>query len=66
LIFKAPPAELAVHPEPGGQGRHELFLMCHDINKTMDDLRTKGVEFVGSAFEQRWGQTVRFRVPGRG
>ncbi|MGA7911875.1 MAG: VOC family protein, partial [Candidatus Dormiibacterota bacterium] len=66
LIFKAPPAELAMHPEPGSQGRHEVFLMCHDIGKTMPKLKSKGVEFVGSVSEQRWGKVVRFKVPGAG
>jgi catechol 2,3-dioxygenase-like lactoylglutathione lyase family enzyme len=66
LIFKAPPAELAMHPEPGGQTRHELYLMCHDIANTMQELRSKGVEFVGSVSEQRWGLVARFKVPGAG
>lgn len=66
LIFKAPPAELAMHPEAGSQGRHELYLMCHDIAKTMQELRSKGVEFVGSVSEQRWGLVARFKVPGAG
>ena len=66
LIFKAPPAEVAMHPEHGNQGRHELFLMCHDIAVTMRELKSKGVEFVGSVSEQRWGKTVRFKVPGAG
>lgn len=66
LIFKAPPAELAVHPEPGSQGRHELFLMCHDLSETMRQLESKGVEFAGKVSEQRWGKVARFKVPGAG
>ncbi|HUY74572.1 MAG TPA: VOC family protein [Candidatus Dormibacteraeota bacterium] len=66
LIFRAPPAELAMHPEHGSQGRHELFLMCHDLAKTMRELSSKGVEFVGSVSEQRWGKVARLRVPGAG
>ncbi|HSP09113.1 MAG TPA: VOC family protein [Candidatus Dormibacteraeota bacterium] len=64
LIFKAPPAELAVHSEPGSQARHELFLMCHDLAGTMRELESKGVEFAGSVSEQRWGKLARFKVPG--
>ena len=30
LIFALPPAELAAHPD-GDEGRHELYLMCDDI-----------------------------------
>jgi catechol 2,3-dioxygenase-like lactoylglutathione lyase family enzyme len=46
LIFALPPAELGVHPGPGwGQavGHHELFLMCHDIQRTVDELEGRGV-----------------------
>ena len=66
LIFKAPPAELAMHPEPGQQSRHELYLMCHDLAHTMRQLESMGVEFVGSVSEQRWGKLARFKVPGAG
>lgn len=66
LIFRSPPAELAMHPEPGTQSRHELFLMCHDITSTMRELKSKGVEFAGSVSEQRWGKVARFKVPGAG
>jgi hypothetical protein len=66
LIFKAPPAELAMHPEPGSHGRHELFLMCRDIAKTIRELKAKGVEFEGSVSAQRWGKVARFKVPGAG
>jgi catechol 2,3-dioxygenase-like lactoylglutathione lyase family enzyme len=49
LIFALPPAELGIHPGPGilpsrAVGAHELFLMCHDIEQTVADLASKGVE----------------------
>jgi catechol 2,3-dioxygenase-like lactoylglutathione lyase family enzyme len=69
LIFASPPAELAVHPGPGwsGQvGQHELFLMCHDLERTMADLRAKGVEFVTPVADEGWGRITRFRLPGAG
>jgi catechol 2,3-dioxygenase-like lactoylglutathione lyase family enzyme len=66
LIFKLPPAEIAMHREPGEGSRHELYFMCHDIEKTMDDLKAKGVEFVGPVAEQRWGMIAPFKVPGAG
>ena len=49
LIFALPPGELAVHPGSGwgrGPGHHALFLMCHDLERTVADLERKGVEFV--------------------
>ena len=40
LIFALPPAELACHPTaPDDSGRHELYLMCDDVEATVADLR---------------------------
>ena len=65
LIFKLPPAELAVHPSEGPAG-HELFFMCDDVEATVRDLRAKGVEFTQDVSEERWGRLTRFRLPGGG
>ena len=65
LIFKLPPAELAMHPSDGPAG-HELYFMCDDVETTMRDLRTKGVEFTDDISEERWGRLTRFRLPGGG
>ena len=69
LIFALPPTELGIHPGPGwGQetGHHELFLMCHDVERTVNDLKSKGVEFVSEIADEGWGLTTRFKVPGGG
>jgi catechol 2,3-dioxygenase-like lactoylglutathione lyase family enzyme len=65
LIFGLPPAELAVHPADGPP-RHELFLMCDDLEAALDDLKAKGVRPTGSVSEERWGRLVRIPVPGLG
>jgi hypothetical protein len=65
LIFKLPPAELAVHPSDGPSG-HELYLMCDDVEATVRDLRAKGVEFTQDVSDQGWGLLTRFRLPGGG
>ena len=44
LIFALPPAELAAHPADAGS-HHELYLMCDDVHATVEELKTKGVEF---------------------
>lgn len=41
LIFKLPPAEVAVHPTDTAE-THELYLMCDDLERTMEELRAKG------------------------
>jgi predicted enzyme related to lactoylglutathione lyase len=69
LIFALPPAELGIHPGSGwGQetGHHELFLMCHDVDRTVADLEAKGVEFVAPITDEGWGRVTRFRLPGGG
>jgi catechol 2,3-dioxygenase-like lactoylglutathione lyase family enzyme len=65
LIFKLPPAELAMHPSDGPT-RHELYLMCDDLEATVSDLRAKGVEFIQDITEERWGRLTSFRLPGGG
>jgi catechol 2,3-dioxygenase-like lactoylglutathione lyase family enzyme len=42
LIFKLPPAEIAVH-STDGPGKHEFYLMCDDLEKTLADLTARGV-----------------------
>ena len=69
LIFALPPGELAVHPGEGwghGVGHHELFLMCHDIERTVAGLEARGVEFVAPISDQGYGLMTRFKVPGAG
>ena len=65
LIFALPPAELAVHPADG-EVRHELYLMCDDIEATLEELAEKGVEVVEPMRNEGWGMLARIRVPGAG
>lgn len=64
LIFKAPPAELAVHPTDG-PGSSELFLMCDDVHATVEELAAKGVE-LGPVSDQGWGLVTSIKLPGGG
>ncbi len=61
LIFALPPAELAMHP--ADEPRHELYLMCDDLDATIQDLRARGVEFTQDITSERWGRVTRFRLP---
>ena len=63
LIFALPPAELGVHPSEG-QTRHELSLMCDDLDATMAELTEKGIEFRGSPADAGFGLTVTMVLPG--
>jgi predicted enzyme related to lactoylglutathione lyase len=62
LIFAMPPAELAVHPAEA-DGRHELYLMCDDIQATLADLRDKGAEIARGVSDQGWGLLAAIRLP---
>ncbi|MET7283275.1 VOC family protein [Kribbella sp. NPDC005582] len=65
LIFKLPPAEVAVHPAAGAES-HELYLMCDDLEQTVTELTAQGVEFVRPAEDQGWGILTSIRLPGGG
>ena len=65
LIFRLPPAELALHPTDGEQA-HTLFLMCDDVTATMAELTAKGVDFTLPVTEERWGLRTALRLPGGG
>jgi len=65
LIFALPPAELGIHPiDPGQPSSHELYLMCDDIERTVSELKAKGVEFPKPIEDQRFGLTTWLKIPG--
>jgi len=64
LIFALPPAELAVHP--GKDGRHELYLMCTDLEAMLRELQAKGAAVKSSISEQSWGRLATIVLPGGG
>ena len=62
LIFKLPPAEIAVHPTDG-PAKHELYLMCEDIQQTLADLTARGVTISRPVSEERWGLLASIQLP---
>jgi predicted enzyme related to lactoylglutathione lyase len=77
LIFKLPPAELGIHPAAVGSGsgaednavgsaRHELYLMCDDIEATVAELSARGAEFTEPVADRGFGLLTTIRVPGGG
>ena len=65
LIFALPPAEAAAHPTDG-EPRPELYLMCDDLDRTIAELRTRGVETIGAITDERWGRVTALAIPGAG
>jgi hypothetical protein len=68
LIFALPPAELGIHPAEGptyATGmRHQLTLMCDDLEDTVAQLRARGIEIRGDPEDEGWGITTMLALPG--
>ncbi len=70
LIFDLPDAEMGCHPEEKEEGRmvasgtHHISFYCDDIEKTVAELRARGVEFTGEVKNRGYGLATQFRVPG--
>jgi catechol 2,3-dioxygenase-like lactoylglutathione lyase family enzyme len=61
-IFALPPAEVAVHPSDGDT-RHELYLMCDDLQGTMALLQDSGVQCAPPT-QAGWGTFTTIALPG--
>jgi catechol 2,3-dioxygenase-like lactoylglutathione lyase family enzyme len=64
LIFAAPPSEVACHPADSN-GKHELYLMCDDVEAEIALLGSKGIS-CGSVSDEGWGLLSTVRLPGGG
>ena len=64
LIFKLPPAEIAVHPSDEND-RHEFYLMTDDLDLEIGNLKKAGVS-CDAVSQQGWGRSTRIALPGGG
>ncbi|MCA1575050.1 MAG: VOC family protein [Acidobacteria bacterium] len=67
LIFDTPEADLGVHPTDGNEvasGTADISFYCDDINETVRDLRSRGVEFTQEVEDHGYGLVTYFKVPG--
>jgi catechol 2,3-dioxygenase-like lactoylglutathione lyase family enzyme len=64
-IFALPPSELAAHPTDG-QGHQELYLMCDNVQATVEELGRKGVDFTRPISDEGFGRITALRLPGGG
>lgn len=66
LIFDLPEADMGVHPTEGSppSGTHDISFYCDDIEKTVAELRAKGVTFVDAIADHGYGLVTHFEVPG--
>lgn len=64
LIFKLPPAEVAIHPSDEND-MHELYLMTDDLDDEMRALKRAGAD-CEAVSQQGWGRSTRIKLPGGG
>ncbi len=64
LIFALPTAEAACHPAEAND-RHELYLMCDDVEHEIAALRLKSVH-CADVIDTGWGLLTRVSMPGGG
>jgi hypothetical protein len=64
LIFGLPPAEVAVHPSDENE-KHELYLMCADIEALVAEMKTRRI-VCGPVQDEGWGLLSYVVLPGGG
>lgn len=66
LIFDFAEGDLGVHPidHGGTAGDHDVSFYCSDINGTVADLKSRGVEFTDDVADHGYGFVTHFNVPG--
>lgn len=64
LIFGLPPAEVAVHPSDRND-RHELYLMCDDLDTFIEKMRGHDIP-TDPPHDEPWGSITRVTLPSGG
>src|SRR5438105_6264022 len=67
LIFDLPEADMGCHPaEADGapSGTHHISFYCDDIEKTVADLKKRGVKFTSMIEDHGYGLVTHFKMPG--
>jgi catechol 2,3-dioxygenase-like lactoylglutathione lyase family enzyme len=68
LIFDLPEADMGCHPadpkEGAPSGTHDISFYCDDIEKTVAELKRRGVEFTDKVADHGYGLVTHFKVPG--
>ena len=67
LIFKLPPAEIALHPAEDKSEGHKMlqagfYLMCDDLQATIKSLESKKVKCT-AVTKERWGILTTIELP---
>ena len=68
LIFNLPEADLGCHPADPDQeapsGTPDISFYCDDLEKTVAELKARGVEFTDPIADHGYGLVTYFKMPG--
>ena len=68
LIFDLPEAEMGCHPAEPSKGAHsgtpDISFYCDDIDKTIAELKGRGVEFTDPVADHGYCLVTYFKMPG--
>jgi catechol 2,3-dioxygenase-like lactoylglutathione lyase family enzyme len=68
LIFDLPEADMGCHPadkdDGAPSGTHHISFYCDNIEKTVTELKARGVEFVDGIADRGYGLVTHFKMPG--
>ena len=67
LIFNLLEADMGCHPaETDGapSGTHSISFYCDNIEKTVKELKERGVEFTDDISDGGYGLSIHFKMPG--
>jgi len=68
LIFDLPEADMGVHPAEGEDGSPsgtpDISFYCDDIEQTVRELQSRGVEFTDDIADHGYGLVTHFKMPG--
>ena len=68
LIFDVPEADMGCHPAEEADGKKSgtphISFYCDDIETTVAELKSRGVEFVDSIRDEGFGLVTHFKMPG--
>ena len=68
LIFDLPEAALGCHPagpqSHAAAGTHDISFYCDNIEQTVAELSSRGVEFTEPVTNQGFGLVTHFKMPG--
>lgn len=62
LIFDMPEADLGCHPSD--KVFHSISFYCDDIKKTVEELKSRGVQFTTGISDEGFGLVTHFQMPG--